>query len=98
MKPSRTRWPLRPARCRAVIAPRWPSPPLSCPRPGDLEPAIVAELRRHFSPAEQLELTLDVMEWSYQKVIVALGIDDEVRPGQLTDLAFDADGNAVRPG
>ncbi len=65
-------------------------------QPGGLPPAVVADLRRHFSAGELLELTLDVMKWNYQKVPVALGVDDEVRPGQLTDLAFDADGNSVR--
>ena len=64
--------------------------------PGDLPPGVVAELRSHFSPGELLELTLDVMKWNYQKVPVALGVDKEVRPGVLTDLAFDADGNWVR--
>ena len=64
--------------------------------PGDLGPALVSELRRHFTPAELLELTLDVMKWNHQKVPVALGLDDEVRPGELTDLAFDSDGNWVR--
>ena len=65
-------------------------------QPGGIPADVVTELRRHFSPAELLELTLDVMKWNYQKVPVALGIDDEVRPGELTDLAFDANGNAVR--
>ena len=65
-------------------------------QPAMLSPAVVAELRRHFPPAELLELTLDVMKWNYQKVPVALGTDAEVRPGELTDLAFDAEGNAVR--
>ena len=65
-------------------------------QPGELSGDVVAELRRHFSTAELLELTLDVMKWNYQKVPVALGADDEVRPGELTDLAFDAGGNAVR--
>jgi len=37
------------------------------------------------------------MKWSYQKVPVALGLDREVSPGQLTDLVFDDDGNWVRP-
>lgn len=31
------------------------------------------------------------MKWSYQKVPVALGTNDEVKPGRLTDLAFDDD-------
>ena len=40
--------------------------------------------------------TVDVMKWNYQKVPVALGTDDEVRPGELSDLLFDNDGNWVR--
>jgi hypothetical protein len=65
-------------------------------QPGDLPTGVVADLRSHFSPDELLELTLDVMKWNYQKVSVALGVDKEVRPGVLTDLVFDADGNWVR--
>jgi hypothetical protein len=65
-------------------------------QPGELSPAVVDELHHHFRPAELLELTLDVMKWNYQKVPVALGTDAEVRPGELTDLAFDAEGNAIR--
>ena len=65
-------------------------------QPGELSSDVVTELRRHFSPGELLELTLDVMKWNYQKVPVALGTDDEARPGELSDLAFDASGNAVR--
>lgn len=65
--------------------------------PGSLEPELVADLRRHFTDAELVELTLDVMKWNYQKIPVALGVDVEVRPGELTDLHFDADGNWVRP-
>ena len=41
---------------------------------------------------ELLELTLDVMKWNYQKVPVALGVDAEVRPGELAELRFDASG------
>ncbi len=66
-------------------------------RPADLAPELVAELRTHFTDEQLLELTLDVMKWNYQKVSVALGIDDEVRRHELTDLVFDADGNWVRP-
>lgn len=67
-------------------------------RPADLSPALIAELHEHFSDEQLLELTLDVMKWNYQKVSVALGVDVEVRPGELTDLVFDADGNWVPPG
>jgi len=65
-------------------------------RPGDLSPAVLADLRRELTDAELVELTLDVMKWSYQKVSVALGTDGEVRQGEPTDLAFDAAGNPVR--
>lgn len=65
--------------------------------PGDLDPALVTALHRHFDDAQLVELTLDVMKWNYQKIPVALGVDVEVRPGELTDLRFDADGNWVRP-
>ena len=43
-----------------------------------------------------MELTLDVMKWNYQKVPVALGVDAEVRPGELAELHFDASGRPVR--
>ena len=60
-----------------------------------LTPATVASLRVHFDDDQLLELTLDVMKWNHQKVAVALGVDDEVRPGSLVDLAFDANGEPV---
>ncbi len=67
-------------------------------RPGDIAAELSARLRDHFTPEQIIELTLDVMKWNYQKIPVALGVDREVVPGQLTDLVFDADGNWVRPG
>ena len=67
-------------------------------QPGGIPADVVTELRRHFNPAELLELTLDVMKWNYQKVSVALGTDDEVTPGQLTDLVFGADGRTQLAG
>jgi hypothetical protein len=63
--------------------------------PASLTPDVVDELHAHFDDEQLLELTLDVMKWNYQKVAVALGVDDEVRPGELSDLRFDADGNWV---
>ena len=62
--------------------------------PGDLTADLRQELHRHFTPEQILELTLDVMKWNYQKVPVALGTDADVEPGTLTDLSFDAEGNA----
>jgi hypothetical protein len=66
--------------------------------PGGISSALADRLRRHFDRDQIIELALDVMKWSYQKVSVALGVDREVRPGELTDLVFDQDGNWVRPG
>ena len=66
-------------------------------RPGDLSDDDLAELRRHFTDSQMVELTLDVMKWNYQKVSVATGTDVEIVPGVLADLIFDDDGHWVRP-
>lgn len=66
--------------------------------PAGISQELRTRLTAHFSRDQRIELALDVMKWSYQKVAVALGVDREVVPGQLTDLVFDADGNWVRPG
>jgi hypothetical protein len=61
-------------------------------QPGSIGPQLRSQVRKHFSEREILELTLDVMKWNYQKVAVALGVDAEVTPGQLTELHFASDG------
>jgi len=66
-------------------------------QPGDIDDVLAGDLRKHFTDEQILELTLDVMKWNYQKVAVALRIDAEVVPGELTDLEFDTDGHWVRP-
>lgn len=66
--------------------------------PAGIDAALTAQLREHFTDDQILELTVDVMKWNYQKVSVALGVDVEVRPGELVDLIFDEQGNWVRPG
>lgn len=65
-------------------------------QPSQLTDDAVADLRRHFTDEQLVELTLDVMKWNAQKVPVALGTDDWLRPGELTDLTFDEEGNWVR--
>ena len=65
--------------------------------PAGISAELRTRLHRHYSREQLIELALDVMKWSYQKVAVALGVDREVVPGQLTDLVFDDDGNWVRP-
>ncbi|MEY4372089.1 MAG: hypothetical protein RL219_858, partial [Actinomycetota bacterium] len=58
-------------------------------QPGQIDAALRAELRTHFTDDQIVEITVDVMKWNYQKVSVALGVDAEVRPGELVDLIFD---------
>lgn len=65
--------------------------------PYDIADELRARLHDHFEPDQIVEIALDVMKWSYQKVAVALGTDAEIRAGELTDLVFDDDGNWVRP-
>jgi hypothetical protein len=65
-------------------------------QPGQIDDNLARELRRHFTDEELVELTLDVMKWNYQKVAVALRVDVEVVPGELTDLVFDLKGHWVR--
>jgi len=65
--------------------------------PAGVSDELRARLHEHFTPDQITELALDVMKWSYQKFAVALGLDREIRPGELTDLVFDEDGHWVRP-
>ncbi len=65
-------------------------------QPGQLHPDLVAELKRHYSNEQLLEMTLDVMKWNAQKVAVALGVDDPIDPNGLSDLVYDAEGNWIR--
>jgi len=64
--------------------------------PASIGPDLRRQAYEHFSRDELIELTLDVMKWNYQKVPVALGVDAEVRPGELAELHFDASGRPVR--
>ncbi|MEM9035885.1 MAG: hypothetical protein AAGA99_14660 [Actinomycetota bacterium] len=66
-------------------------------QPGAVSAELRERLHEHFDHDQLVELTLDVMKWNYQKVAVVLGVDVEVRPGELADLVFDDDGHWVRP-
>jgi hypothetical protein len=65
--------------------------------PAGIPAELRVRLHRHWSAEQIVELALDVMKWSYQKVAVALGVDREVVPGRLTELVFDENGEWVRP-
>lgn len=64
--------------------------------PARLDATLVTELRAHFTDAQLVEITLDIMKWNGQKVPVALGVDVWLAPGELTDLNFDERGNWIR--
>ena len=64
-------------------------------QPGQIDEALQARLRRHFTDEQILEITLYVMKFNVQKVMVALGTDDEVRPGELAEFDFDESGRIV---
>ena len=61
-------------------------------QPKDISIELKQQLRQHFTDAELLELSLDVMKWNYQKVPVALRTDAEPAPGHLVLLEFDEHG------
>jgi AhpD family alkylhydroperoxidase len=61
-------------------------------QPKDISIELKQQLRQHFTAAELLELSLDVMKWNYQKVPVALRTDVEPAPGHLVLLEFDEHG------
>ncbi|MEL6892697.1 MAG: hypothetical protein AAFP84_13950 [Actinomycetota bacterium] len=64
--------------------------------PAGIDGELRQRLRSQFTDAQIVELALDTMKWSYQKVAVALGVDRPIVDGALTPLAFDDDGNWIR--
>jgi hypothetical protein len=66
-------------------------------QPGQISSELRRQLFEHFGREEIVEMTVDVMKWNYQKIPVALRTDVEVRPGELTPLLFDEQGNWKRP-
>jgi hypothetical protein len=60
-----------------------------------MDAELPQQLRRSFSDAQIVELTLDVVAWNQQKILVALGVDRAVDEHLLTPLSFDAAGHSV---
>ena len=60
--------------------------------PGGIDERLRTDVLAHFSPAEVVELLLDISKWSTQKVPVALGLDASINPGGLALFDFDASG------
>ncbi len=63
--------------------------------PGSLDDELRAELGKHFSEAQIVEICVDIMKWSQQKALVALRIEPPASDEHLTELIFDADGQPV---
>jgi alkylhydroperoxidase family enzyme len=45
-------------------------------QPTEIDPSLVAQVHQHFTPPQVIEIVLDVMRNSCQKVAVALAVDD----------------------
>ena len=78
---------------RATVALRFAECIIGWPR--GLTPALRADLHEHFSREEIVELALDVLAWSYQKVKVALGVD-ALSGGAVTSFEITANGDVER--
>ena len=64
-------------------------------RPGDLDDATVAALQAHYSPDQLVELTLKVLKFNVQKVMVALGTHSWIGPDQINTVRWNQDGTYV---
>lgn len=64
--------------------------------PGSVDRAVGSGLRRHFTTEQIVEMSLDIMKFSTQKIHVCLGVDVmagvDVESGAVTYFGFDADG------
>lgn len=78
---------------RAKVALRFAECIVGWPR--GLNPALRADLYEHFSREEIVELALDVLAWSYQKVKVALGVD-ALNAESITSFEISGDGRVER--
>ena len=63
-------------------------------QPNDISAELRAQVRKHFSDEQIVELMLDITKWSTQKLPVALGLDAAPHPdGSLID--FDEAGHVI---
>ena len=64
--------------------------------PAEVEAQLAAQLVEHFSPAQIVELSLDIVKWSTQKIHVSFGVDVmqgvDVASGSVTFFEFDETG------
>jgi hypothetical protein len=64
-------------------------------RPGDIDDATVAGLRAHFTDDQLVEMSLKVMKFNIQKVLVALGNHTWMTADDVSSVAWNRDGAFV---
>jgi hypothetical protein len=64
-------------------------------RPGDIDDDTVAALQAHYSADQLVELTLKVLKFNVQKVMVALGTHSWIGPDQINTVRWNQDGAYV---
>lgn len=63
--------------------------------PGGIDEPLRRQVFAHFTPAQAVEILLDVSKWSTQKLPVALGLDAPVNPDGLALFDFDNEGRVI---
>jgi hypothetical protein len=63
--------------------------------PARIDEGLRARVHVALDGAELVEVLLDTLAWSQQKVMVALGVDAPVDPAGPTPLSFDGEGHAL---
>ena len=64
-------------------------------RPGDIDDSVVEGLREHFSADQLVEISLKVMKFNIQKVLVALGTHSWITADQIDQISWNRDGTYV---
>lgn len=64
-------------------------------RPGDIDDSTVEALREHFSSDQLVEITLKVMKFNIQKVLVALGTHSWITADQIDHITWNRDGTYI---
>lgn len=64
-------------------------------KPGRIDDQQRVQIRRHFSDGEVTEILFNVIAWTSQKPLVALGLDLPIDATALSDIAFDETGNVA---
>lgn len=64
-------------------------------QPGEIDPSLVAQVHQYFTPPQVVEIVLDVMRNSCQKVAVALAVDDPHVTSGVELYALTAEGDVA---